>query len=354
MFKKAERKKAYFKMAICGVSGSGKTYSALLLAKGLGGRIAFIDTENGSAEMYSDLADYDVAVLAPPFSPAKYISTIKEAEKEGYNVLIIDSLSHAWSGQGGVLEMVDKKAATSRSNNSYTAWRDVTPEHNRLVDTILQCRMHVIVCMRSKTAYELQENERGKKVPVKVGLAPVQRDGMEYEFTIVFDIEREKHYAVASKDRTGLFEGKIEPITTETGELIRQWIEGGATAPAPAPVEEQQHQAPAPKTKERVLIGEDYCKVLTSAGYVSVTDLDVPQLRQLENFKSYAKARPFIQAVLAHKKLEEEEQANILAKAEKTPETAKAAPAPAEEPPLTEAPTDEEQAVLDAFFGDGK
>lgn len=227
MFKKAERKRIFVKMALCGVSGSGKTYSALLLAQGLGGKIAMIDTENGSGELYSDLCDYDAAQLEPPFSPMKFINAIKEAEAEGYNVLIIDSLSHAWSGQGGILEMVDKKSATSRSGNSFTAWRDVTPEHNKLVDAILQCRMHVIVCMRSKTAYEMQENEKGKKTPVKVGLAPIQRDGMEYEFTIVFDIDREKHYALASKDRTGLFEKNIDVITPATGELIRKWVEGG-------------------------------------------------------------------------------------------------------------------------------
>lgn len=354
MFKKAERKKAYLKMALCGVSGSGKTYSALLLAKGLGGRIAFIDTENGSGEMYADIADYDVAVLAPPFSPANYIKTIKEAEAAGYDILIIDSLSHAWSGQGGVLEMVDKKAATSRSNNSYTAWRDVTPEHNRLVDTILQCKMHVIVCMRSKTAYELQENERGKKVPVKVGLAPVQRDGMEYEFTIVFDIEREKHYAVASKDRTGLFDGKIEPITTETGELIRQWIEGGVDAPAPAPAEPAK-PAPAENEYEYVLLGEDYCKVLTKAGHVNVTELSTEQLMLLVDKPAYKKARSFIQAVLAHRAMENKGKASTPPAAEKPAEPVKPAPAPADEAPLPEPPNDDEQAVLDAFFGgDGK
>lgn len=355
MFKKAERKKAYLKMALCGVSGSGKTYSAILLAKGLGGRVAMIDTENGSGEMYADIADYDVAVLAPPFSPAAYINAIKEAQREGYNVLIIDSLSHAWSGQGGVLEMVDKQAATSRSNNSYTAWRNVTPEHNKLVDAILQCRMHVIVCMRSKTAYELQENERGKKVPVKVGLAPIQRDGMEYEFTIVFDIDRERHYAIASKDRTGLFEGKIEPITPETGELIRQWIDGGIEAPLqPAPKEDMQmgytHQIPQP----RVLIGEDYCKVLTNNGYKDVTELEVEQLQQLVNLKSYADAKPFIQAVLAHKAMQEKQQVNTPTASEKPAEAQKPAPAAVETKPLQDAPNDDEQAVLNAFFGEGQ
>lgn len=285
MFKKAERKRIFVKMALCGVSGSGKTYSALLLAQGLGGKIAMIDTENGSGELYSDLCEYDVAQLEPPFSPMKFINAIKEAEAEGYNVLIIDSLSHAWSGQGGILEMVDKKSATSRSGNSFTAWRDVTPEHNKLVDAILQCRMHVIVCMRSKTAYEMQENEKGKKTPVKVGLAPIQRDGMEYEFTIVFDIEREKHYALASKDRTGLFEKTIDVITPATGELIRKWVEGGVEVS----VEVEAVKRPI-RADKFVQVYSDDCMVLTKKGFESIKNLPVDTLAQMAAHQNYALA----------------------------------------------------------------
>lgn len=285
MFKKAERKRIFVKMALCGVSGSGKTYSALLLAQGLGGKIAMIDTENGSGELYSDLCDYDAAQLEPPFSPMKFINAIKEAEAEGYNVLIIDSLSHAWSGQGGILEMVDKKSATSRSGNSFTAWRDVTPEHNKLVDAILQCRMHVIVCMRSKTAYEMQENENGKKTPVKVGLAPIQRDGMEYEFTIVFDIDREKHYALASKDRTGLFEKTIDVITPATGELIRKWVEVGVEVG----VEVEAVKRPI-RADKFVQVYSDDCMVLTKKGFESIKNLPVDTLAQMAAHQNYALA----------------------------------------------------------------
>lgn len=285
MFKKAERKRIFVKMALCGVSGSGKTYSALLLAQGLGGKIAMIDTENGSGELYSDLCEYDAAQLEPPFSPMKFINAIKEAEAEGYNVLIIDSLSHAWSGQGGILDMVDKKSATSRSGNSFTAWRDVTPEHNKLVDAILQCRMHVIVCMRSKTAYEMQENEKGKKTPVKVGLAPIQRDGMEYEFTIVFDIDREKHYALASKDRTGLFEKTIDVITPATGELIRKWVEGGVEVS----VEVEAVKRPI-RADKFVQVYSDDCMVLTKKGFESIKNLPVDTLAQMAAHQNYALA----------------------------------------------------------------
>lgn len=227
MFTRAERKRTFLKIALCGVSGSGKTYSALQLAKGLGKKIAMIDTENGSGEMYSHLCDYDVAQLEPPFSVQRYIDLIKMAEKAGYDVLIIDSLSQAWNGEGGILEMVDKLAATSTKKNSFNAWKDVTPEQNKLINTILQCKMHVIATMRSKTAYDLQD-QNGRKVPVKIGLAPVQRDGVEYEFTIVFDLSVEKNLACASKDRTGLFNGWIDVITPNVGEMILDWAISGA------------------------------------------------------------------------------------------------------------------------------
>lgn len=281
MFKKAERKRSYVKIALCGVSGSGKTYSALLMAQGLGEKIAMIDTENGSGELYSDLCEYDVAQLVPPFSPNKFISAIKEAEDAGYGVLIIDSLSHAWSGQGGILEMIDKKTAASRTGNSFVAWRDVTPEHNKLVDDILQCQMHVIVTMRSKTAYEMQNDEKGKKTPVKVGLAPIQREGMEYEFTLVFNIEREKHYALVSKDRTGLFKDTIDVITPATGELIQKWIDEGIEAPAPW-----------------VKFEEEKCFVKGKEGWMPVEEMSIDGLRFILSKRQYQNAHTAAKACL--------------------------------------------------------
>lgn len=233
MFKKAERKKIKIRIALCGPSGSGKTYSALKIAHGIGGKIALIDTENGSGSLYSDLCDYDTAEIAPPFGIDKYIAAIKEAETSGYDVLIIDSLTHAWAGQGGLLEEVDKRAAKSSSHNSYAAWRDVTPMHNRLVDTIIQSKMHIIVTMRSKTAYEIETNASGKKVPVKKGMAPIQRDGLEYEFTVVLDLDNEKHIAEAGKDRTGLFDGQVFVPDESTGQQIVEWLESGAEPPQP-------------------------------------------------------------------------------------------------------------------------
>lgn len=227
MFKKAERKKAKLRLALCGPSGSGKSYSSLLLAQGLGGRIAMIDTERGSGELYSHLCDYDVCQIAPPFTVKKYLDAIKGAEDAGYGTIIIDSLTHAWAAEGGLLDLVDKKTAASSSRNSYTAWRDVTPMHNSLVDAMLQSSCHIIATMRTKTAYEIQENDRGKKAPVKIGTAPVQRDGMDYEFTTVFDISPERHMATVNKDRTSLFDGQVFVINAETGIKLKAWLEGG-------------------------------------------------------------------------------------------------------------------------------
>jgi len=231
MFRKAERKKAKLRLGLVGPAGSGKTYGALLVAMGLGGRIAMIDTENGSGDLYAGLGDYDVCTLSAPYEVQKYLTAIKDAERAGYDVLIIDSLSHAWAGEGGLLDQQGKIADAGRGN-SYTAWRQVTPWHNKLVEAMLTSPCHVIATMRAKTEYILEENERGKKEPKKVGMAPVQRDGMDYEFGVVFDISG-NHTAQVSKDRTSLFDGRVFQLSKETGETLRAWLETGAEPPAP-------------------------------------------------------------------------------------------------------------------------
>lgn len=228
-FQKAQRKQAKLRLALAGPSGSGKTYSALLIAQGLApeGRIALIDTERGSGELYSHLADYDAAALAPPFTPERYIHLIHEAEQAGYAVLIVDSLSHAWTGQGGVLDMHDKATLASRSGNSFLSWREVTPHHNALVDAIIGANLHVIATLRTKTAYDLVDDGKGGKKPIKVGLAPVQREGMEYEFTVVMDLSVDSHIATTAKDRTSLFDGQHFTPSPETGAKLREWLDSG-------------------------------------------------------------------------------------------------------------------------------
>lgn len=233
MFQKATRQKSKLRLGICAPSGGGKTYSALLIAQGLGGKIAVIDTERGSASLYANLCEFDVCEIEPPFSPEKYCNAIKFAETNGYSVIIIDSLSHAWAGTGGLLEEVDKRKSTGKGND-FTAWRDVTPMHNALIDAMLQSTCHIVATMRTKTAYDMVKDEKtGKVKPVKVGLAPVQREGMDYEFTTVLDIDVEKHMATASKDRTGLFDGKYFVPTVETGKQLLDWLNEGVDAPAP-------------------------------------------------------------------------------------------------------------------------
>ena len=224
-FRKAQRTKAKLRLAITGPAGSGKTYSALLLAFGIGGKIALIDTENGSGDLYANLGDYDICNLNAPYTVEKYLNAIHEAENEGYDVIIIDSLSHAWNGEGGLLDRQSRLAETSRAN-SYTAWRQITPLHNKLINAMLTSPVHIIATMRSKTEYIQIENERGKNEIKKVGLAPIQRDGMDYEFTTVFDLTP-SHIVSVSKDRTTLFDCSTFSITKETGELLREWLNEG-------------------------------------------------------------------------------------------------------------------------------
>ena len=232
MFTKAQRTQAKLRLALCGPAGSGKTYSALLIAQGLApeGRIALIDSERGSGSLYSHLTEYDIAPLSPPYSPDRYIQLIQQAEQSGYDVLIIDSLSHAWAGEGGVLDLHDKASMASRSGNSFAAWREVTPKHNALVDALIGADLHVIITLRTKVAFEVADDGQGKKRPLKIGLAPVQRDGLEYEFSVVMDLSVEGHVATASKDRTGLFDSSHFVPNAGTGQALRDWLNGGVDA----------------------------------------------------------------------------------------------------------------------------
>ena len=225
-FRKAERRKAKLRLAITGTAGSGKTYGVLLIAKGLGGRIAMIDTENGSGDLYADNFNYDVCGVQAPYTVQKYLQAIHEAEKNNYEVLIIDSLSHAWAGEGGLLDLQGKLTDSSCNGNSWAAWRKVTPQHNALVEAILSSKCHIIATMRSKTEYVQIENDKGKKEIRKVGLEPVQRDGMDYEFTTVFDLSI-THDVSVSKDRTGIFDGQIFRLSEETGRKLKEWLDSG-------------------------------------------------------------------------------------------------------------------------------
>jgi hypothetical protein len=221
-FQKATRKQIKLKLAVTGAAGSGKTYSALRLAHGLGKKVALIDTENGSASLYSDKFNFDTLDMAPPFTHEKFIAAIRDAEAGGYDVLVIDSASHFWEG---VLEYKSKLDA--RGGNSYTNWNEAGKQFKGILDAVLQSKLHVICCMRSKMDYVQEKDDRGKTTIKKVGLAPIMRDGIQYEFTTVWDVDQ-NHQAQSSKDRTGLFGDGIEQITEEHGKRLLKWLEGGA------------------------------------------------------------------------------------------------------------------------------
>ena len=220
-FTKATRKQAKLRLALTGPSGSGKTYSALLMASGMGGKIAVIDTERSSASLYSHLVEFDALDLAPPYTPERFIQAIEAAEEAGYDILVVDSITHEWSGVGGCLELVDEVARSKYKGNSWSAWNDITPRHRSFLDKMMASNLHIIATMRSKTD-TAQVDEGGRKRVVKLGMKSEQRDGAEYEFTIVLDLVHDGHFATASKDRTGLFSGDPKPISAETGQRVAE------------------------------------------------------------------------------------------------------------------------------------
>ncbi len=222
MFEKAKRNNTRIKLAITGPSGSGKTYSALRLATGLAGdgRIAVLDTESNSASLYAENFDFDVAPIDPPFTNDKFVTAIRQAVELGYEVIILDSASHFWEG---ILEYKD--ALDRRGGNSFTNWGEANKQYKAIVNALLQSNVHLIACLRSKTEYVIEKNDKGKSIPRKIGLAPVMRDGVEYEFTTVFHLDA-AHQAMADKDRTGLFTDKIFQITEQTGREITRWLGG--------------------------------------------------------------------------------------------------------------------------------
>jgi hypothetical protein len=222
--RKATRQKAKIRLGLSAVSGGGKTYSSLLIAKGLCGdmaKVAVIDTENNSADLYAHLGDYNVLPLTAPYSPERYIEAIKECEAAGMEVIIIDSITHEWDGKGGCLEILDSLGG------KYQDWAKVTPRHQSFIDAILQSKCHVITTVRRKQDYEMTKDNNGKVKVEKAGLKEVTREGFEYELTANLELDH-RHNAVASKDRTGLFMGRPAFVPDEqTGEMIKEWCESG-------------------------------------------------------------------------------------------------------------------------------
>lgn len=226
-FQKAIKHEAKLRLAITGPSGSGKTFTALKVASALTDKpIAVVDTEHGSAAKYADLFDFDAFEMEPPFHPERYLEAIAEAQIAGYGVIVLDSLSHAWTGTGGLLDIVDQIAARSRSKNTFAAWKEGTPIHNKLIDGILYSDIHVIATMRSKQDYQVDKDDDGKTSVKKLGLAPIQRDGFEYEFDIVLDMDV-NHTGIISKTRCiDLTDAVIKKPGDELAQTLREWLSG--------------------------------------------------------------------------------------------------------------------------------
>ena len=232
--RKAKRSATKLRLLVAGPSGSGKTWGALTIAKGLGGKTAVIDTEEGSSDIYDHLHEFDVVDMKPPFTPEKYIEAITALEEAGYEVIIIDSITHEWSGKGGCLELVDEIARAQFRGNTWSAYSVITPRHRAFIDAMLRSSAHIIATGRSKTE-TAQVEDGGRKKVAKLGMKVETRDGVEYEFTTVLDIIHDGHFATASKDRTGIFAGKDpKPITVATGKQLAAWLAAGSTEPPAA------------------------------------------------------------------------------------------------------------------------
>lgn len=226
-FTKAERKKAKLRLALTGISGCGKTYSALRIATGMGGRIAVIDTEHDSSSLYASEFEFSSSNL-DNHSPESYIKAIDDAEKEGFDIVIIDSLSHVWTYCKNEVDVV---AAKYFKGNSWAAWSKVTPRYDALIQRMIQSTIHVIVTMRAKTE-TAQIEENGRKKVIKLGMKTEMRDGIEFEFTTVIDIDHSTNGAAVSKDRTHVFKGKENlPLDETIGQELMDWLMGGIDEP---------------------------------------------------------------------------------------------------------------------------
>ncbi len=232
-FEKASKSKTKLRLALFGVSGGGKSYSALRIATGLsnGGKIAVVDTERGSVSLYADKFNFDVLDLDNK-SIDSYVEAIKLAEKSGYEVLIIDSLTHAWQE---LLDEVDKIARAKYKGNSWAAWNEGTPKYKKLIDSILNFNGHIIATMRSKTEWSV-ESDGGRNKPVRVGLSPEQRQGIEFEFSMLLEINQD-HIAHCIKDRTGKYQDKLIDKPDESfGKEILDWLNSSPTLLPKSPI----------------------------------------------------------------------------------------------------------------------
>lgn len=218
-FKKAKKEQVWLKVLVSGASGSGKSYSALRLAKGIAGkcgsRIAYIGTEGSRNKYYASEFDYDLLELEDPFTIEKYIDAIDEAISAGYKVLIIDSLTHEWLWLNDTHDKMP--------GNSFQNWGKLKPRHREFIDKILTCPIHVIATSRSKDEWVLETDSKGRQIPRKVGLGTQQDKNITYEYTVSLVVEQDTHIAHADKDNSKIFDGRYDILTEKDGEALYNW-----------------------------------------------------------------------------------------------------------------------------------
>lgn len=271
--RKAERRKKPGRIAFTGPSGAGKTYSAIHFARGLvgaDGEVVVVDTENGSAEMYSDKAGgFQVIPFGPPYSPKRYMEACDYVEAQWderkvpveKRALVIDQISHAWAGEGGLLEYIDAQRTNSGQKEGFAAWKKGTPIQQAFLERLLRVRAHLIVNIRSKVVWVIEKDERGKSAPRKIGLAPVQRADIEYEWDVSFDLEQDSNQARASKDRTSLYSGRVFQPSEAEGAKFAEFLAAGK------PLAPNEEVAPLPKGDE--VISPEQLTTLSTAAKVA-------------------------------------------------------------------------------------
>jgi hypothetical protein len=228
-FAPATKDQSRARIALCGPSGSGKTYTALALAHALGDNIAVIDTERGSASKYVGVNGWAFNTIAPTsFAPASLIDLLADAGSEGHDVVVVDSWSHYWMGVDGMLEQVDKH---TKGGGNFQGWKEERPTERRMVDAMIAYPGHLIVTLRVKTEYVIEEDERGKKKPIKVGMKPEQRDNIEYEFDLVGDLSFENVLTVSKTRIPKLNRAVIDQPGADLAADVLEWLDAGEPVP---------------------------------------------------------------------------------------------------------------------------
>lgn len=313
-FTKATKKTAKARVAIVGPSGSGKTWTALELALELGPRVAVIDSEHGSASKYSDRFAFDTVELTN-FAPAHYIEAIQVAEKAGYDCVVIDSLSHPWMGTGGLLEQADNRGG------GFDVWKTLTPQQNKLIEAISAAKIHVIATLRSKTEYVVEKgkNKAGNEVnkPRKVGLAPVQRDGMEYEFDVVLLVDENNVLSVTKTRCPALAEQSWRHQNKDMAALLKAWLSDGVAAPAETPKAETAPESSAPPPEVTPPKAEPEKPTPIATLLARLTELKITKKDAVRKWISYNLKR----TVTTSKELKPEEVEKLLKLANEQPTT---------------------------------